>query len=345
MPRPTFWNLTALAGIFLLVWLSLRWLLPLLLPFLLGAALALTAEPAVRFLCDRLRLPRALCAGIGVTGALALLATGLVLLTATLLRELASLAGALPDLEQTATQGLAALEGFLTDLILGMPPGVQPLLLQSVSALFSGGTAFLDRFAARLPALATALFSHVPGSALTVGTGVLSGFMISARLPLLKQRLTPLGQRLQKYLPMAQRLKQTLWGWLKAQLALSGLCFLLVCGGLLVLGVSYAPVWALAVALVDAIPVLGTGTILIPWALVGLLQGNRALALGLGGIYVIALLSRSVLEPRLVGKQLGIDPLMTLVALYAGYRIWGFGGMLLSPMLCAAATEAAHFHQ
>ena len=55
------------------------------------------------------------------------------------------------------------------------------------------------------------------------------------------------------------------------------------------------------------------------------------------------MLSRTVLEPRLVGKQLGIDPLMTLMALYVGYRIWGFGGMLLSPMLCAAATELTHF--
>ena len=345
MPRPTLKNLTALAGIFLLVWLSLRFLLPLLLPFLLGAALALAAEPLVGLLCRRLKLPRGLGAGIGVTATLGLFTAVLVLLTATLLRELASLAGALPDLEQTATQGLTSLENFLTGIIQGMPPGVQPLLLQSVNALFSGGSAFLDTFAARLPALASALFSHVPGSALTVGTGILSGFMMSARLPALKKRLNPLEQKLQKYLPMAQRLKQTLWGWLKAQLTLSSLCFLLVCTGLLILGVSYAPVWALAIALVDAIPVLGTGTILIPWALVGLLQGNQVLALGLGGIYVTAMLSRSVLEPRLVGKHLGIDPLMTLMALYIGYRIWGFGGMLLSPMLCAAATEVAHFHQ
>ena len=186
MPRPTLKNLSALAGIFLLVWLSLRWLLPLVLPFLMGAALALAAEPLVGFLCRQLKLPRGLSAGIGVTGSLGLLAAVLVLLTATLLRELASLAGALPDLEQTATQGLASLEGFLTGIVQRMPPGVQPLLLQSVSALFSGGSAFFDSFAARLPSLATALFSHVPGSALTVGTGILSGFMMSARLPVLK---------------------------------------------------------------------------------------------------------------------------------------------------------------
>ena len=345
MPRPTLKSIAALTGIFFLVWVSLRWLLPLVLPFLLGGLLALAAEPLVGILCRRLKLPRVLGAGIGVAGTLALLTAVLVLLAAALLRELAALAGALPDLEQTASQGLASLERFLTGIARQMPAGVQPLVLQSVKGVFTGGNAFVDGIAARLPGLASSLFSHVPGSALTIGTGILSGFMVSARLPHFKQRLAPLGKRLQKYLPMAQRLKQSLWGWLKAQLTLSGVCFCIVTAGLMILGISYAPIWALLVALVDAIPVLGTDTVLLPWALVGLLQGNRILALGLTGIYVTAMLSRSVLEPRLVGKHLGIDPLMTLMALYIGYRIWGFGGMLLSPILCAAATEAAHFHQ
>lgn len=345
MPRPAIKNIAALALTFLAVWLSLRWLMPLLLPFLLGAALALAAEPLVGLLCGRLRLPRTLGAGIGVAGTLALLAALVTLLAAVLLRELATLAGALPDLEQTATQGLASLEGFLSGLAQRLPSGIRPLLEQLITGLFSGSSAFVDNLAARLPGMATSLFSHVPGSALTVGTGILSGFMMSARLPQIRQRLTPLKQRLKGWLPMLQRLKQSLWGWLKAQLTLSGLSFLIVALGLLILGVPYAPAWALGIALVDAIPILGTGTILLPWALVSLIQGDRILALGLGGIYVTALLSRSVLEPRLVGRQLGIDPLMTLIALYIGYQIWGFGGMLLSPMLCAAATELAHFSQ
>ncbi len=343
MPRSLIKNIAALAGVFFGVWLALRWLFPLLLPFLLGTALALAAEPLVGLLSRR--LPRGLSAGIGVALTLTLLTAVLVLLLAVVLRELGSLAGALPDLEQTASQGLSSLEHFLTGIAQRMPSGVQPLLMQLLSGLFSGGNALVDRLAMKLPGMATALVSHVPGSALAVGTGILSGFMVSARLPQLRQRLSPVEEKLRRYLPMAQKLKQSLWGWLKAQLTLSGLCFFLVCTGLLILGVDYAPVWALAIALVDAIPVLGTGTILIPWALAGLLQGNHVFSLGLLGIYLCAMLSRTVLEPRLVGRQLGIDPLMTLIALYIGFRIWGFGGMLLSPILCAAATELTHFSQ
>ena len=120
---------------------------------------------------------------------------------------------------------------------------------------------------------------------------------------------------------------------------MSALCFLIVLCGFLLLNVPYAPVWALFTAVVDAIPVLGTGTVLLPWSLVCFLQGDHPMAIGLLGIYAVAFLARSILEPRLVGDQLGLDPLMALAALYVGYKVWGFVGMLLSPMLCVTAME------
>ena len=98
--------------------------------------------------------------------------------------------------------------------------------------------------------------------------------------------------------------------------------------------------WAFLTALVDAVPLLGTGTILIPWAIFSLLQGKNWLGLGLWGLYIIAALTRSAMEPRLVGRQLGLDPLLTLIALYGGYRFWGFGGMLAAPLICVVAKEA-----
>jgi predicted PurR-regulated permease PerM len=79
--------------------------------------------------------------------------------------------------------------------------------------------------------------------------------------------------------------------------------------------------------------------VLLPWALICFLQGQSVRALGLIGIYTTAMLSRSILEPRLVGKQLGLDPLVTLIALYIGYQLWGIGGMLLSPVICVATLE------
>jgi predicted PurR-regulated permease PerM len=93
------------------------------------------------------------------------------------------------------------------------------------------------------------------------------------------------------------------------------------------------------VSLVDAFPILGTGTVLLPWALISALQGQTVRGIGLLSVYAAISLTRSVLEPKLLGNHLGLDPLATLVALYAGFRLWGFGGMLLAPLLAVVVTQ------
>ncbi len=341
MPQPIYKKLSVLVVATLLVWVGFRYLLPIALPFLLGVCLALAAEKPVAFLCGQLHLRRAAAAALGVTGTLLLLLSVLFLLLALLVRQLTGLVAALPDLEQTATDGLHALEGFLLRLASGAPGGMQTLLHNTISNLFSDSSAILDRLVSRIPALASALLGRMPGSAVAIGTGILSAYMVSARLPKLRSWLQEKRSsvHLQQYAPAFRRVRSALLGWLKAQLKLSGLSFLILLGGFLLLRVHYAPVWAFVTALVDAIPVLGTGTVLLPWSLVLLVQGEPVRAAGMVGIYLATFLSRSTLEPRLVGKQLGIDPLMTLLALYAGYQLWGFGGILLSPLLCVAATE------
>lgn len=88
--------------------------------------------------------------------------------------------------------------------------------------------------------------------------------------------------------------------------------------GLLLLRVDLALVLSALIALVDALPVLGTGTVLVPWALVSLLGGNWKLALGLAVLYGVIWLVRSLLEPRLIGSRVGLPPLAALLSLYVG---------------------------
>ena len=336
MFRPTGKNFFVMLLAFLGCWAALKYLFPLAMPFLLGAGVALAAEPGVRKLTRK--LPRVAASALGVTAALLLLTCAVFLLAALLVRELGLLAGAIPDLTQTARSGLGALERFLLGLTDSAPDGLRPLLSKTVTGAFSSGSAIVERLSSRLPAMASAVLSWLPGSALTLGTGILSAFMISVRLPKIKAWLR--SGPLERALPLLGSIKTAMLGWLKAQLMLMGLCFAIVCAGFLLLGVPYAPIWAALTALVDAVPVLGTGTVLLPWSLVCLLQGQSIRALGLLGIYVTAMISRSVMEPRLVGKQLGLDPLVTLMALYTGFRLWGIAGMLLSPLICVAAEEA-----
>jgi predicted PurR-regulated permease PerM len=105
----------------------------------------------------------------------------------------------------------------------------------------------------------------------------------------------------------------------------------------MLLRVAYAPIWAFGIALVDAVPLLGTGIILLPWSLISLVQKNNLLAIGLLATYGAASICRTLWEPRLLGKQLGLDPLVTLMALYFGYQAWGILGMIFSPLLAVTA--------
>ncbi len=331
----------SLLTVFLTVWLLLRFLMPLVSPFLLGTLLALAAEPMVSFLHRKLRVPRPVSAGIGVSMTFCFLAMVLLLLGAFLVRELGLLAGVLPDLEETARSGISLLEGWLLDLAAHTPQSIQPLLSENVSALFSDGTALLNKILRFCLGLAGNLFSHIPDSALSLGTAAISGFMISAKLPRIKAwllRRLP-REKLRPLLDTAKRMKTALLGWLLAQCKLMGLTLTILMLGFLLLRIPYAPLWAAAVSLVDALPVLGTGTVLLPWALICFLQADTARAIGLLGIYVTVTLTRSALEPRLLGSHLGLDPLVTLMVLYAGYKLWGIGGMLLAPLLAVTAIQ------
>lgn len=327
--------------VFAAVWVFARWMLPLCAPFLLGLALAAAAEPMVSFLQRRLRLPRGASALIGV-GMVFFLAAMVVLLVCTILvRELGSLAHALPELEQAAQSGVRMAQSWLLERTASAPDSLRPVLQENIQALFSDGAALLDRLVRYLLALAGNLLSHIPDSALGLGTTILAGIMISAKLPRMRRWL---GQRIptprrQALYDAWNRLKSALGGWLKAQAALMGVTFVILVLGFVLLRIPYAPVWAMGICLVDAFPVLGTGTVLLPWAAVSLLQGRGAQAVGLLGIYLTASLTRSALEPKLLGRHLGLDPLVTLMLLYAGYKLWGIGGMLMSPLLAVAAMQ------
>ena len=330
-----------IAGITLGVWLSMQFFLPVIFPFLLGGALALGAEPLVNVLCTRLKLPRGAAAALGVTAAFALLILLVLILCALILRQIGALVSILPNLEEALSGGLSALSGWALSLASRLPGSVGQLLQGGVRDFFSGSSQLLQQAFRWTLGLTGGLLRQVPGSALVIGTAIISSYMISARLPRFRSwlRKTIPSPRIRVFLEGANRIKAALFGWLKAQLKLMGITWLILTLGLVVLQVPYAPLWAGVISLVDAFPILGTGTVLLPWALVRALQGDTPRALGLLAVYAAISLVRSVLEPKFIGSHLGLDPLATLASLYAGYRFWGFGGMLLAPLLAVTAVQ------
>ena len=332
--------LTTVVG-FVSIWLAVRFLLPLLSPFLLGALLALAAEPMVRFLSRRVHLPRAVSTAIGVSMAFCFIAIILLMLCAFALRQLKNLAGVLPDLEAAARTGLTLAQARLLELAAHAPREIRPLLEDNVRTLLADSGSLLGKLTAWLLGLAGSILAQVPDSALGLGTTILSAFLISAKLPRIRVwllRRIP-KEQLRTILENARRMRHVLGRWLLAQGKLMSISFAIVAAGLTLLRIPNSLFWALLVALVDALPILGTGTVLVPWSVVSFLQGDTPRSLGILGIYITASLTRSMLEPKLLGQHLGLDPLVTLIALYIGYRLWGVGGMILAPLLTVAVFQ------
>ena len=313
-------------------------MLPVALPFLLGGLLALAAEPMVSFGVKQLKLPRGAATGIGISLSLALVFGIVTVLGAVAVRQLGALTEKLPDME-TALQ---TTKNALLSATERGPERIRALAQRAVNETMNDGTALMTQLAGKLPGALSTLASGVGSSALGIGTGVLAAFLISVRLPALRQmlseKLPPIWR--EKYLPALRRFRHCLWSWVKAQGKLALVTWGIVSAGFWILGISRAPLWAALVAVVDAVPILGTGTILIPWAGISLLQGQTLRAVGLICVYGVAAITRTVLEPRVVGKHLGLDPLLTLVAMYAGFRFWGIPGLLFTPILASAVKSA-----
>lgn len=330
-----------LLGIFLGVWLALRYLFPIFLPFLLGWGLALMAEPGAKFLQARLHFPRWAAAAVTVTATLVLLLTLLWLLAAVGYREITAMAQGLPGLVTELTGRITLVQNWVLGFVGRAPEALAAPLKQMVGELFTGGSVLLGTATDAVVRFAGRMVEGIPGSALLTGTAIISAYMISAQFPSLSRRLGRNDAWRMKLQPALQRLRAVAGRWLKAQLKLSAITFSIVFCGFLLLRIQNSLLLALLTALVDAVPMLGTGTILIPWCLIAFLRGDSVRGLGLLGLYVAAMVTRSGLEPRLLGRQLGMNPLVTLMALYAGFHIWGVMGMILAPILTVMARELA----
>lgn len=342
MSKQTIWHRVlilsaAAAG----VWLGLWLLGPVLLPFGLGLLVARAADPAIRWLQRQTGIPRWLAAGICVLAVYLLVGLGLWLLCRILCREAAGFLRSMPVLAQSLAAPFARLQTWLLNLAERFPDGIGAAFEEGVREFFHSGAGLGARLYDWVFSLASSALGKAPDLALFLLTALLSGFMLASKLPdltaLWKKKAPPRWR--QRLEALRVRLIKTLGAWFLAQGKLICITFLILTAGLLVLQVDYPLLFGLVIALIDALPVLGSGAILIPWSLLQFLRGDTFLGVGLLCLYGGAALTRTALEPRLLGKQMGLDPLVTLLALYAGYHFLGILGMILFPMGALLAKQ------
>lgn len=124
--------------------------------------------------------------------------------------------------------------------------------------------------------------------------------------------------------------------YIRSYLTLSFITFSMTLIGLLLLGVEHAAVIALLAAAFDVLPVVGVGTLLVPWAVLEIIGGNTFVGISLIILFVAVALVRQVIEPRVIGKSLNIHPILTLFLIFVGYALFGFVGLLLLPIVAVA---------
>ena len=322
------------AGGLAAAWLFCAFLLPACGPFVIGALVAWAAEKPVRLLTRRAHLPRWASSFLCVALLFLLLGGALFLLAWAVLRELSGFLRELPALAVSLEAPLSALEARLLLLAGRLPDGVGAGLREGVVRFFESGAVLGQKLYEWFFSFASGVLKRLPHAMLFAFTAVIASFLSSSELPAVRawvaHRAPPAWKtRLQT---LASRLRATLGGWLAAQLKLMGVTFLLLTAGFLLLRTQYPLLFAVLVTLVDALPVFGVGTALIPWALLSFLRGRVRLGVGLLVLYGAAALTRQSLEPRLVGRQLGLPPLFTLMALSRGFHFLGGPGMLVFPM-------------
>lgn len=301
-------------------------------PFLAGWMIAATACPVVRFFEKNVKIKRKTGSTVVITVATGLIFFALYLLTGRLLREGISLLKNLPELWLGVQQDFQKLSGHFFLLYEKLPEDLQ----RGMDALEEQVSRYTGQLIPRIStsALETLgdMAKNIPGLFMGIFMAILSAWFFVAERDLISQWFhehTPESVRA-RFLLLRRSFRKSAGGYVKAQLKIELWIWLFLVLGFRVMGVRYALVTALIIAFLDFLPFLGTGTVMLPWAIGKLSVGEYRMAAGLFLLWGTGQLIRQLIQPRIVGKSMGMHPLPTLFLLYLGYRLGGIWGMLLA---------------
>lgn len=333
------------AGVFAL-WLLFRFAPGIVAPFLLAWLISRLVRPLADGLHRRVGLPR----GVWAAGLVILSVGGTVSLAVSGIRRGIRELGTLAEELMADSEGIA---GALDTLLSRLPflrrledtPAYGEMRIRLDELVASGVATLSERLSEKLPGAAMAVAGWVPSAFIFIAVTLLSCYYFSAddgriatALGRALVRLTPASLR-DRLPPIGRRLRRIGRQYLRACFTLSLITFLLSFIGLALLRIPYAFILAILIAAVDFLPLLGTGIVLIPWAAVSLLLGEVGLGIGLLILYAVGSVIRQILEPKLIGEGLGLHPLGSLFAMYAGLRLFGVVGMILAPLAVACAVS------
>ncbi len=304
-----------------------------IVPFMLAYFFASLIEPIVKFIEKKLHIPRkvgTVFSILVVLGGVVSLATFVVL---RLIKEIENVYSSLDINVDSIAYFFNSIVEKVNGIYIQLPIEVTDIINQAarnftenIQKVLEGVTDFAEasiKFALNIPQMVIFIFVTI----------LATYFMSSDKNTILKflDRQMP-SEWLKKTRALANNVFSGVFGWLRAQLIIMTITFTELLIGLSVIGIQNALLIALIIAVIDILPVLGAGTVLVPWSIVNLLLGDTKLGLSTFLLYVIILFVRQLIEPKIVGKQIGVHPLLTLAGMYIGLQVFGVLGMILGPI-------------
>lgn len=330
------WN--SLFWLLVLLWTlaAIQFLLPATLPFWMGLAVACLLKPITLWLSHVLNFRRKSVAFSVLLLFYLLLGFLLWGLFFLLIQQSSFFLEQLPTFYSDNVQPFfhrctLTINGVLDDF----SPQTARLLVEKSAQFTDSLSKQLAAFSTGALAQATSVAKKIPFWLTTLAFSILCSVFISMDYNAVASFL--LRQFPPKLRPLLLRCKDFLFGsllgMLKAYSILLLLTFAQLWIGFWLLGIEQPLLWALILALLDFLPFIGTGLVLIPWGIFQLLNGRSALGIGLLILYAILTVVHNLMEPKLVSSSTGLHPLVTLVAMYAGLRFFGFAGLLAAPLI------------
>ncbi|MGP4062561.1 sporulation integral membrane protein YtvI [Halobacillus sp. H74] len=323
--------------------ISLFWSWTYLYPFIIAFLLSSILQPFIQLLVKHFHFPKVLailsvlCLFVGLIGALA------VLLVAELIKGIQYLSTGVPEHFERFTAHITLqtksiirpllnkIEAISQRLSVQQQQSVDEYLNLMQDKVTQTGVQFLNSAFEGLVSILTTL----PSSMTAIFITLLATFFICKDWEWMKHRIMQRGPEpfLLKIHMLRVEMKNTIHGLIKAQCTLVAISTLIIGVGLFVIGASHAMTITFLVAIVDFIPYVGTGAIFLPWIIYQFFSGEFSMTISLTVLYMIVILTRQVLEPKLLANHFGVPPVLLLISLFVGFKIFGAYGMIISPIV------------
>lgn len=300
-------------------------------PFLLALVVAIFLEPLNQMFMNRLKMKR-LTASVVSSSIFTLLLLGLIAIVGVkLVAELVAFWEKVPAFFENLNKYMDQVTENAKSLYAGLPPDTIEQVENWLSTLSQSAVSLVKSLSNSIIAFA----SGIPGMFIFFIVFLVAVYMFSFSLPTMKSTFLSLFEETSRGQvdEVLTNLRKSIFGFLRSQLILSAMTYAITFAGLIALNLKYPLAIALLVVIVDILPILGTGSVLVPWATYMILTGDLVTGIGLIVLFLVITVFRRIVEPKVLGDSVGIGSLSALISLYVGFKLVGVIGVFLGPLV------------